>query len=338
MTRLTVALIIALGFSLRAYFALLPPPLDAANFAVSASIFAHGLNIYTSQPFYNYSPLLGIPLALVTQLPLPFAVAWRLFLSCVSLVNGLLITRLSKRPQLVFTAYWLCPATILYDGYSGQFESLAVLPLLIALAYQRWTFPGGASGLIVKHVTLPLTWALFVYRTTPKRAALWLVAALALFALTFTPYLPAGLDDIVRRVLLYHSWGGYGFGSPVLFYAAIAVAPFAARRLGLDLIDGLVLCAVVQVVTTYGMGSNNIYPLMALGFIRPSRWLVPLCAVYVLLVNPWHPLEMAQPINTNNALWLVCLAWLAVMVSSRVRLPSAKDFGVQLAKPIRRTI
>ena len=145
-----------------------------------------------------------------------------------------------------------------------------------------------------------------------------MVAALAIFALTFTPYVRDSYQRIVDRVLLYHSWGGYGFGSGPLFYVAIAVLPFLARRLGLDVLDGLLFCAVGQMVFIYGAGSNNIYPVFALGFIRPSNWLIPLGVVYVLLVAPWTALEIPVP-NTNNFLWILCLGWFIWMIFVKSR-------------------
>lgn len=331
MDRRTVFLSAFLGLVPRLYFAAQAPTNDVIQLGHSAVIFATGGNIYTQQYYFNYTPAIGLPLALIDHLQ-PFAIWWHVFLMGVSLANGLLLIRLNN-PR-AFILYWLNPAIILFDSYTGQFETVAMLFLLIALIDEHQTFGGGTLSLIVKHVTLPLTWALFVYRKGVRRAAWWLVTALALFVATFIPYLPGGAPDIAQRVFLYGSWNNYGFGNPLLFFAMIALLPMLARALQFDLIDGLLFCALGQVVFMYGFGSNNIYPALLIASIRPTRWLIPLSAAYVLLVSPWTQLETNPP-NTNNVFFVIAGLWLVAQIATRQRLPDCTNvrlYGTRVLK------
>lgn len=132
-----IGLAFVIGLALRLYVAAGPNVYDVMNFETSATIFAQGGNIYTEQYYYNYSPALALPLLIARAMPLPFPLAWRLLLSLVSTVNGLLIARLSRRPAFIFLAFWLNPAVIMLDGYWGQTEALAMLPLLAGVRCLR---------------------------------------------------------------------------------------------------------------------------------------------------------------------------------------------------------
>jgi hypothetical protein len=180
-------------------------------------------------------------------------------------------------------------------------------------------FAAGTLSLMTKHLTLPLVWCWFLYSTSPRRAALWMIAALALWLFTFAPTLPDGAGRIVERVFLYRSWP-YGFQSPPLFYAAIIVLPFAAKWLRLDVLDALLFTALGAMTFTYGAGSNNFYPVLLFGSARPSRWLIALSISIILLVSPWTRLEMMiGNFNTNNVSWLICMVWFVSMTVMKLR-------------------
>lgn len=311
--RLTLALVFTIGLLLRAYFAATPYIVDVQNFERSAAIFAQGGNIYTEQYFFNYSPVLALPLVIARAAPLPFFLSWRLLISLISAVNGILIARLSRSPARVFMLWWLNPAVIILDGYYGQTEAFAMLPLLAAVCWSNYrTFIGGTLALLVKHLTLPLVWCLFIYRTNVKRAAWWMVAALAIFMATFIPYLPDGAVRIVTRVFLYNSWGGYGFGSTPLFIAAIVSLPFIARWLRMDVIDALLLTALGQLTFAYGASLSHLYLVLALGAVRPSRWLILPSLVVCIM-----PGGLDAMMGSHNLVWAAVLPWFVYLVVKR---------------------
>ena len=318
--RILLLFVIAIGLILRLYFAAAYHGLyDLVQFERSASIFAYGGNIYVQQFYYNYSPAIGLPLVLVHLIPFPFDFTWRAFLSVTSLINGLLIYKISRKP-LYFILYWLNPAVILYDGFLGQFEALAVLPILLALYHKKGTWLLGTLAIVIKHCTLFAVWTLFVYKVGTQRAALWLIAALAVFALTFTPYLPDGLNGIIQRVLLYHSWGEYGFASAWLFWLIMPCIPFIAKALAFDIVDAVLFSVIATLVFAYGAGADLFAMIFPLAFLRPTRWLIPLTAGVVLLISPWTHLEMAEPFNTVNLLWSIIVVWFTISVVSSIRM------------------
>jgi hypothetical protein len=271
-------LVALVGLTLRLFVLLLTPDVygDVQRFAQSAAIFARGGNIFVEQYYWNYTPAYGVLLVPLRLVPLPFNITLRLFLSGVCFVNACLAARLSRQPRRTFILYWLNPVFMLLDAWQGQFEQVALLAALLALCSRRpsriWL--GGLLALLIKHLTLPLTWCLYLYGARRwQRAVLWMVAALALFALSFAPYLPNGVYRIVTRVLLYHGVGPvYGLGSPVLFYAALVLLPLVARRFRLDVIDGLLFTALGQMVFIYGIAFNYFTPTLALAMIRPTTW------------------------------------------------------------------
>lgn len=127
-------LVALLGLALRlALIAVLPGNPDIANFAATAAIVRTGRNLYAEQYFYNYSPIIGWLIAL---LPPPFGVTYRAALSLVTLVDAWLIASLSgQRKALVFALCWCCPVMVLYDASYGQFENVALAPILLAVLY-----------------------------------------------------------------------------------------------------------------------------------------------------------------------------------------------------------
>lgn len=177
----------------------------------------------------------------------------------------------------------------------------------------------GTASLSIKHVTLFLVLTLFVYAFGPRRAVLLMVGSLAIFGLSFAPYIRDGYQRIIDRVILYRSWDRYGFNSPLLFWLVMPWTPFIARRLRLDLPDALLFSTLCLFTFAYGVGADLFALLFAVAFIRPTAWLVPLTAVVLLLINPWHGLEMNQPFNTNNAAWLVVAPWLVHFTYNRYK-------------------
>ncbi|MGH7863015.1 MAG: hypothetical protein ACREOS_12350, partial [Candidatus Dormibacteraceae bacterium] len=205
---------------------------DQASYAIVARIMlAHG-NVYAETSRYNYSPawayvLLGLAhLDLWTRVP-QFQIFVRGFLTLVDLVDAVLIGLIAARlkpgsGRLAFSVYLLNPVAILLVGFHGQFENLALLPLLGALylsigqreRWPRWAaWLLGTASLLIKHLTVFSVWTLFVYVFAGRRRLLMMALSVLVFLVSFVPYLPRGLNGIVQNVFLYGSGGGfYGVG------------------------------------------------------------------------------------------------------------------------------
>ena len=104
---------------------------DLRNYEGVVAILQHGGNVYAETAGYNYAPVWMLVMGALARLG-PIHITARVFLSLVDILNAVLIGRVwgSRAGAL----YAINPAAILIVGYGGQFETLAALPLLIALA------------------------------------------------------------------------------------------------------------------------------------------------------------------------------------------------------------
>ena len=154
---------------------------DQVSYEIVAEIMRRGGNVYAETSRYNYTPIWSYVLLVLnygaTWLGVPFHVMVRSFIIGVDLIDMLLIgyvaaNGLSRNLKVTAVGYWLNPVAILLVGYHGQFENLAILPLLLAVAlYCRpvgrprtlWLWGLGTLALIIKHNTLFGVWMLFAY-------------------------------------------------------------------------------------------------------------------------------------------------------------------------------
>jgi len=87
-------LAIAIGLILRLVLAIYTPGnLDQQNFIISAQILRSGANIYNETPYYNYTPLWGGILALLSLVNIPLPILVRLTLIAADMANSWLISR-----------------------------------------------------------------------------------------------------------------------------------------------------------------------------------------------------------------------------------------------------
>ncbi len=231
---------------------------DQTSYDIVASIMERGGNVYAETTRYNYTPVWAYCLlflnrvALVTGLPFHFVV--RGFLSLVDMVNALMIGLIAaqrdpKDGKQRSLLYLLNPVAILLVGCHGQFETLAMLPLLVATyLYARpggrsptaWVWLLGTMALVIKHITIFSVWTLFVYAAMTRRAVIMVVGAFAVFVATFLPFLPDGMAGVLANVVRYQSvQNAYGFNlllpqpiARVLFFSAMLLLPFMAKQYG----------------------------------------------------------------------------------------------------------
>ena len=113
---------------------------DVANFAETARIAAAGRNIYVEQYYYNYTPLVAYLVAWVDSLPFSFDVTWGLLLGIGDFVAALLLAGLAPKGKrgIVCLIYWLNPAVVYLSAFWGNYDLLALIPLLaLALLMRR---------------------------------------------------------------------------------------------------------------------------------------------------------------------------------------------------------
>ncbi|NNJ08872.1 hypothetical protein EKD04_000865 [Chloroflexales bacterium ZM16-3] len=310
---------------------------DQVSYQIVANIMQRGGNIYAETSRYNYSPLWAYCLLFCATIAdaahIPLAAVVRTFLTCVDLLNALIIGMISvqlgaRRPWPAFTAYLINPVTILIVGYHGQFENLAMLPILLAvwigLRRPNPPLPAilllGVLALLIKHNTLFTVWMIFIYLTpTRRQAEILLVAALSLFALSFGPYLNAGANGIFSNVIAYDSQNSLyglsillpGYLSRPIFYLVMAALPLLARyQLRMPLTQAVELSVVVLLGLIYGIGEQYFILPVIIGSIRRTGlyWLYT-CAATIFLLGSEHNLAIPHVPSLWNTVWLAVVAW-----------------------------
>jgi hypothetical protein len=294
---------------------------DLRSYELVAGIVQRGGNVYAETSRYNYTPIWSYILYGLAALG-PVHVTARVFLSVVDIGNAALIGRIWGYKAGV--CYALNPAAILIVGYGGQFETLACLPLLVALiSGPVWLL--GLAAVLIKHITAPLAWALLVYRYGWRKALVGAAGIGLIFTLTFIPFwTPA----IISNVFLYQSITGvYGFAAllpppipALLFGAAMLALPLICQRRGLALREAVGIQAVGMIVYLYGMGDQ--YFILPLLFAGVGLWVGIYSAVVtgVLLVDPWNItaelIRVPYEPRLLNFVWLTACGWMKQYANS----------------------
>ena len=328
-------LAIAIGLILRLVLAIYTPGnLDQQNFIISAQILRSGANIYNETPYYNYTPLWGGILALLSLVNTPLPILVRLTLIAADMANSWLISRtISAKAAII---YLLNPVSIILVGYHGQFETLAMLPLLLSawLIHRGKPAQGmiwllGTLDLIIKHIVLFHVWALFIWIAGTRRAFIWYAGALIVFVLSFSPFLPAGIAGIVQHVLLYRST--YTFGPmwflppPIargLFVCAMSILPLTLRERSLS--ELLEWASVLLLVLIPAIGQQYfLLPLLTARRRSIGYWAFTFNATLFLLASP-DGLAVPWLAAVWWPTWLAALFWLIVLFIKR---PTSPQYG-----------
>jgi hypothetical protein len=191
-----------------------------------------------------------------------------------------------------------------------------------------------AFSLLIKHNTLFWWWAAFVAFWGWRKAALRLIAAMSLWGLSFAHYIPAGLDAIIERVLLYSSWHGrYGLQivlsrglMAVLLYLAMMALPLMLRSRGLSTILMAQLSAFF--VLTHGYAPNLAAGFIVIAMVLNWRWgmVISLAA----FPGMWHELALPSNYAVMNLVWVAATCLFVILMAREVRRASL-DRGIQSA-------
>ncbi len=353
---LFVALLLTVGFALRLSNAGYAQTIyDQQSYDTVVSIVAHGGNLYAETARYNYTPLWAWIMVLLRTTGLPLYIAVRVFLGLVDIVNALIISQIARQvyPGSEWRAlalYLFNPVAIFVVGFDGQFETLAMLPLLLGVwLYVRQRKPAGypywlfaVIALLVKHIVIFHVWTFLLYVYKPRKAAVVMTGALGLFALSFAPYLPAGLSGVVQNVLCYHSISGaYGLSTVIpavrgtpLFMGLMVGLPVLAYYRRLRLLPALLLVSVAFLTFTAGIGDQYFILVAFFAVLQPSilYWLFSVMAA-TNIPTGWNPLAVAIQVNAVfqflmlNAVWAVCLFWFTDLFWRMLHCAPHSDFS-----------
>jgi len=315
---------------------------DQLSYEIVADIMKRGGNIYAETSRYNYSPVWAHVLSFLNQIAslshLQFHFVIRSFLTIVDILIGLFVGLICARlgftdARIGFSMYLLNPVSILLIGFHGQFENLAMLPLLIATyIYSRqpaappwkWIWLLGTISLLIKHITVFGVWMLFQYTTTKRRAVIMFLGSILIFIATFLFYLPEGGSGIISNVLMYQavtSWGLARWLPKLLmvpvFYAFMILSPFIAKNyLSLTQTRSMEFSGVALLALIFGIGKQFLIIPIIFGSIFCSSWywiytLVAACCIAGSYAT-YHFSIIDQPLNSAiwNSVWLAALCWL----------------------------
>lgn len=328
---LLVAIAVVLGLALRLILAVrFGGDFDAYSYEIVIGILRRGGNVYAETARYNYSPLWSYVLlslsGLADLLHLPYHTVIRSFLTVVDACTALLVWRLaSRRAALV---YWLNPVSIMIVGYQGQFETLAFVPLLLAVylrlqnrlsRYRLFVF--ATLALVIKQSLAPYVWLLFALLLPLPLAIASTAAAAVIWLASFIPFWSLGSLGIVANVFNYRSYApGYGMGQFIgplvtpLFIAGMLAAPFLARRLKLSLPQSFALVALFYTVLGPSSGNQLMLQVVLCGLFWPSLFYWPLTigtTLFFLLNGDYLPLG-GYGFPNWNPIWYLALGWLAM--------------------------
>ncbi len=313
---------------------------------------ARGGNVYAETFRYNYSPVWALILSglagVAVRTGISFHFAFRGFLTLVDLCNAVVIGRIAARMAgnrggdsgaRAYLAYLLNPVAILIVGFHGQFDNLAALPLLCAVLLsfrirdgrERFAFASlwllATLALVVKHLNVFMVWTFFLYVcSSVRRAGVAMACAIAVFLLSFWPYLPEGRDGIIHNVLLYRgilrpygltTWIPRAVVFPV-FLVAMTVIPLILLRRW-PLVRAMTFSTLALLILITGTGEAYfILPVIWGSLVRgPGYWIYSLVTYTFLLSGPSN-LQVWSGFLPWNMLWgALCLwAWLMIRESA----------------------
>jgi hypothetical protein len=336
----------AIGLGLRLALAVFGPTnFDLTSYGIVAGIVRAGGNVYAETARYNYAPVWMYVVTGLSYLPVPLYVGVRVFISCVDVANGYILLRMYGPRAGVL--YWLNPFSILLMSW-GQFETLAALPLLVAMAraedrsWRPWAL--ATLSMVIKHIVLFQVFAFLVCRYGRRKGVIAFFLASAVFALSFVPFLRA-FSGIHEHVVKYASitipYGSglisYRFGVFILVQGLL-IFPLVAQKAGVDERETVGLSTLLLfVLAPFSLFYYWILvPLLALPqALRFPSWAVAFAGVGTVLglyvnLSPYlaeHLATFLDPTTTAwlplNAMWVVYAGWLAsairFMIASRLR-------------------
>ena len=317
---------------------------DSESFRIVADAGLSGQNVYAATERYNYSPVWAFVVAGLWTLTRPdfarFVLSIGLLATAADLAGAALVRRIAGRlgrspgeARRAGLLYFSNPVSVLAASAHGQFDGLAILPLLAAILIalggegladgrRRGRVTGLlAVSLLVKHVTAfhPLLFARRLRRPGLSDAAL--LVPYAAFAASFLPFAGAA-GAVWQNVFVYGAKGAKpsaltalleipAHARPVMlaiFFAAVVWALRAGRREELPRASLLLWLAMLVALPTYGI-QYLVWPL-AVGALYPSAGLGLYVFAGAIFHSSWS-LELRWPVSVSSlATWLAAAIWL----------------------------
>jgi hypothetical protein len=326
---------------------------DTESYGIVAEIARRGGDFYAETTRYNYSPLWSIVCvgaeALAGALGVRPVLVYGALLLLADVATASMIYILARRrvgtgPSAALAAllFFGNPVSILVSSRHLQFDGLAILFLLIAIAASERLRDARAAvalsvSVLIKHVT-GLHPPLFRRRRGPT-GLLPAVLPYVVFAASLIPYVRSW-REILQSVLLYRGvTGNYGIEVMVLlpgvpdwapvpiFFAAVAIALWKLSRV--ELARASLLLFLVILVFAPGFGRQYCVWPIALGslFAGPGFFLYTAVAAAFLVGAIFPEVREAVTLPGWYGPFWAAVAWLAWEVRRRSAPSSTQRAG-----------
>jgi len=193
---------------------------DLGSWEIVSALTLKGQNIYANTERYNYGPIWCYILAALRSIGFGFAFFISLFLSIIDLLIAFILYK--RKNYATALLFLFSPIAIIISGFHRQFDNMAVLFILCAVYYaetrdankrddnlsikESIIFSAIISlSLITKHIFIFFPIWQFFRINGWKQKLIVLTLPVALFFVSFLPYLPAGFEGIMKNVFLYSS-------------------------------------------------------------------------------------------------------------------------------------
>lgn len=317
---------------------------DQESYEIVANIMQNGGNVYAETIRYNYSPFWSYLLLFLKNLSdyssLAFHFVIRSFLTICDLILAILVGYAAHQNQKgsfskAFLVYWLNPVAILIIGYHGQFDILALIPLMIAVILTKrenhktpilWILILGTLSLIIKHITLFAVLLLF-FRVAKNKihGVILSIGSLAGFLLSFLPFLLTTPKEILNNVFRYSGIKGYyGFGSflpvTIVFFTFLYVMALIVLIYGdaikVSLSKAMKVIFVSFLALTPGISEQYFLLPIPWGSIHRTKlfWFYSIVVTLFLLSSDRNVYWLHIP-NVWNTVWLAAVVWLIALIS-----------------------
>lgn len=337
--RLRIMLIVfsgIIGVALRLYLAFYyRGNYDQESYEIVAQIMKAGKNLYIETYRYNYSPLWAYFLLALSKISaltdLPFHSIIRSCLTLVDFLNAWVLWKITDellpgKGYISFVSYILNPVAILIVGYHGQFDTFATFPLLLAVYFtckrpikKPWVWILAIIALVIKHIVVFSVWTVFIYTAKSRiRAFLIFGFTVVIFLLSFSPFLPAAIRQILSNVILFGSITGmYGMGIlfphsliyPIFVGMMFVLPLFANREMKLNLVKAIELSYVAFLAFTPGLGEQYfIYPVIWGSVYRTKWYWVFSLVAAIFLMGSKNNIHLPFP-SLWNSVWIVAVGW-----------------------------
>ena len=196
---------------------------DFESYKIIAEVSRHAGNVYLETSRYNYGPLWFLLISLLDKIAFlfsdPAAVFRLLILGTLTLADlGIYAILFKQFGAKAAALFFLNPLSIIVTGYFSQFDNVAILLALFAMHVYGEDFSKDMParkwlGLLLLGISITTKHLFFVFpiwiavkQQGFKFKSIAVILPLALFIVSFIPFLGEGSQGVVDNVLRYNSF------------------------------------------------------------------------------------------------------------------------------------